>query len=190
MLHPPARASALLAYFVATLWPILGGPIYASGPLRLRVMSYNIHHGEGMDGKVDLPRLAGVIRAESPDLVSLQEVDQKTERTGKVDQPAETPTPHRHECHFREIFPIRGPLWERHPLPISRKVEAEPSPEIVLQRRATRGDGGRGRGSGIADTPPVLCDPSRLSEWRSGRPESRSRITGLSSCRSRMGRPS
>ncbi len=55
----------------------------------LRVLCYNIHHGEGTDGKVDLPRLAAVIRAANPDLVALQEVDDRTRRTGGVDQTAE-----------------------------------------------------------------------------------------------------
>ena len=55
----------------------------------LRVLSYNIHHGEGVDGKLDLVRLAGVITAARADVVALQEVDQKTTRTGGVDQAAE-----------------------------------------------------------------------------------------------------
>lgn len=55
----------------------------------LRVLCYNIHHGEGTDGKVDLPRLAKVIRDADPDFVALQEVDRKTKRTGGVDQTAE-----------------------------------------------------------------------------------------------------
>ena len=55
----------------------------------LRVLSYNLHHGEGDDGKLDLPRLAAVITASGADLVALQEVDQKTTRTGGVDQAAE-----------------------------------------------------------------------------------------------------
>lgn len=55
----------------------------------LRVLSYNIHHGEGTDGRVDLPRIARVIRAADPDLVALQEVDDRTKRTGGVDQTAE-----------------------------------------------------------------------------------------------------
>lgn len=58
-------------------------------PRTLRVLSYNIHHGEGTDGKIDLPRLARVIRAADPDLTALQEVDNKTKRTGHVDQTAE-----------------------------------------------------------------------------------------------------
>jgi endonuclease/exonuclease/phosphatase family metal-dependent hydrolase len=61
----------------------------ADGNLRLRVLSYNIHHGEGVDGKLDLPRIAGAIKSVKPDLVALQEVDLGTERTNKVDQGAE-----------------------------------------------------------------------------------------------------
>ena len=57
----------------------------AGGPL-IRVLSYNIHHGEGMDGKIDLTRLANVIKSVSPDLVSLQEVDCLKPRTGTIDQ--------------------------------------------------------------------------------------------------------
>lgn len=56
---------------------------------RLRVLCYNIHHGEGTDGQVDLERLANVISSVKPDLVALQEVDDRTERTGRVDQTAE-----------------------------------------------------------------------------------------------------
>lgn len=57
-------------------------------PRQLRILCYNIHHGAGLDGKLDLARIAGVIRSAKPDLVSLQEVDQKTQRTGGVDQAA------------------------------------------------------------------------------------------------------
>lgn len=63
--------------------------LVAAEPARVRVLSYNIHHGEGTDGQVDLERIAAIIRAEKPDLVALQEVDRETSRTGRVDQPAE-----------------------------------------------------------------------------------------------------
>lgn len=43
--------------------------------IRIRVMTLNIHHGEGLDGRVDLARLAQLIRHWQPDLVGLQEVD-------------------------------------------------------------------------------------------------------------------
>jgi endonuclease/exonuclease/phosphatase family metal-dependent hydrolase len=58
-------------------------------PAELRVLTYNLHHGEGVDGKFDLPRIAEVIKSAAPDLVALQEVDQGTARANGVDQPAE-----------------------------------------------------------------------------------------------------
>jgi endonuclease/exonuclease/phosphatase family metal-dependent hydrolase len=55
----------------------------------LRVMTYNIHVGVGMDKKLDLPRVAGVINAQHPDLVGLQEVDRGVTRTQGIDEIAE-----------------------------------------------------------------------------------------------------
>ena len=53
----------------------------ASEPLTLRVMTFNIHHGEGIDGRLDLERIARVITDARADLVGLQEVDRGVERT-------------------------------------------------------------------------------------------------------------
>ena len=58
-------------------------------PVVLRVMTYNIHHAEGLDGKIDLQRIANVIRQSNADAVALQEVDKNTERTGGINMPAE-----------------------------------------------------------------------------------------------------
>src|SRR5207245_3068269 len=55
----------------------------------IRVMTYNIHVGVGMDKKLDLPRIAGVINQQHPDLVGLQEVDRGVERTQRIDEIAE-----------------------------------------------------------------------------------------------------
>lgn len=70
----------------------LGGcqsrPAGPQGPRTLRVLTYNIHHGEAMDGKFDYERLAKVINDLSPDIVALQEVDDRTERASGVDQAA------------------------------------------------------------------------------------------------------
>lgn len=52
----------------------------------LRVLTYNIHHGEGTDGRHDLFRLESLIRTWDPDLVALQEVDQGTKRSYGIDQ--------------------------------------------------------------------------------------------------------
>src|SRR5213080_982452 len=55
----------------------------------IRVMTYNIHVGVGMDKKLDLVRIAGVINAQHPDFVGLQEVDRGVERTQRIDEIAE-----------------------------------------------------------------------------------------------------
>lgn len=61
----------------------------AASTRTLRVMTYNIHVGIGMDKKLDLARIAGVINAQKPDLVGLQEVDRGVERTQRIDEIAE-----------------------------------------------------------------------------------------------------
>ena len=48
----------------------------------LRVLTYNIHHSEGRDGRYDLNRIANVIKAANPDIVALQELDQGNTRSG------------------------------------------------------------------------------------------------------------
>jgi endonuclease/exonuclease/phosphatase family metal-dependent hydrolase len=80
------RSGILLSVILAL---VLTSPADAAEPLRLRILSYNIHHGRGTDDKVDLERIAGVIRSCEPDLVALQEVDKGVERTQGVDEPAE-----------------------------------------------------------------------------------------------------
>ena len=56
--------------------------------VELRVLTYNIHHAEGTDGKLDLDRIVEVIRAADADVVCLQEVDQNLSRTERMDMPA------------------------------------------------------------------------------------------------------
>jgi len=78
------RFAAAIACILAAA---CGGPAAAEGTLR--ILSYNIHHGRGTDGVVDLERIATVIRGCDADVALLQEVDDQTVRTGHVDQPAE-----------------------------------------------------------------------------------------------------
>jgi endonuclease/exonuclease/phosphatase family metal-dependent hydrolase len=61
----------------------------ANTPISIRVLTYNIHHGEGRDGEFDLSRLSQVITSVQPDLVALQEVDVGTARASAVNQLAE-----------------------------------------------------------------------------------------------------
>jgi len=60
-----------------------------SGPEPIRIVSYNIRHGRGMDDRVDLARTAEVLRRLAPDIVALQEVDEGVERSGRADEAAE-----------------------------------------------------------------------------------------------------
>ena len=64
------------------------GPKVSSGG-SLRVLTYNIHHGRAMDGKFDYERLAKTIARLKPDVVALQEVDNKTTRSSGVNQAKE-----------------------------------------------------------------------------------------------------
>jgi len=59
------------------------------GTQRLRVATYNIHHGAGPDDVLDLERIARAITAMDPDVVGLQEVDRHWgARSAYVDQAA------------------------------------------------------------------------------------------------------
>ena len=73
-----------------------------------RAMTYNIHHGEGVDGRLDLVRIAAVIRDQAADLVALQEVDKGVERTGRRDLPAELAALTGMTCLFQNNYAFQG----------------------------------------------------------------------------------
>lgn len=53
-------------------------------PIQAGIASYNIHHGEGIDGKYDFERLANQFNHWQADVIALQEVDSMTTRSGKT----------------------------------------------------------------------------------------------------------
>lgn len=57
--------------------------------MQLTLATYNVHHCEGIDGVLDLERVAATIRELKADVIALQELDVGWERSGSVDQPAE-----------------------------------------------------------------------------------------------------
>jgi len=68
----------------------LATPAAAADQRPLTVLSFNIHHGAGLDGVFDLDRVAEEIRRTHPDIVGLQEVDRHFgERSEWTDGPAE-----------------------------------------------------------------------------------------------------
>jgi endonuclease/exonuclease/phosphatase family metal-dependent hydrolase len=78
------------------------------GSRTFRVMTYNIHHGEGVDGRVDLPRIADLIKREQADIVALQEVDKGVQRTQRRDCPAELAALTGMACVFSNNFHYQG----------------------------------------------------------------------------------
>lgn len=56
--------------------------------LSLRVVTYNIRHGRGLDGRVDLEATLATLRRAGADWIGLQEVDRGRARSGRVDQAA------------------------------------------------------------------------------------------------------
>lgn len=55
-------------------------------PLTMRILTYNIQHGAGMDDVVDLDRQAAVIANAAPDVVGLQEVDSCVKRSNRINE--------------------------------------------------------------------------------------------------------
>ena len=55
----------------------------------MRVATFNVHHCQGRDGKVDVERVAEVLRDTGAEVVALQELDLALERTGFTNQAGE-----------------------------------------------------------------------------------------------------
>lgn len=83
-------------------------PVRESVSDTIRVLSYNIHHGAGMDSVLDLGRIADLIRAADADLVAVQEVDSMVDRTERVDQAAVLGRLTGLQPHFGPFMPYQG----------------------------------------------------------------------------------
>lgn len=54
---------------------------------RFRIATFNIHRGEGLDGRIDLRRTGDAIRNTGAAFIALQELDRNLERSQRADQP-------------------------------------------------------------------------------------------------------
>jgi endonuclease/exonuclease/phosphatase family metal-dependent hydrolase len=137
-----ARRTWLLCFALALFAPFAS----AEDAPRLRVLTYNIHHGEGTDGKLDLARIARVINEQKPDLVAVQEVDVNTQRTGGVDQAAELAKLTGLHVVFGKSIDYRGGQYGNavlsrfpidkhavHPLPGKPEAERRTALEVVVR---------------------------------------------------------
>jgi endonuclease/exonuclease/phosphatase family metal-dependent hydrolase len=107
------RALTVLARLILVSLLVIGAVGCQSVPKAeatkpFRVMTYNIHHGEGLDQKVDFQRIADLIKREQADIVALQEVDKGVERTARRDCPAELAAATGMTCVFSNNFHFQG----------------------------------------------------------------------------------
>jgi len=121
------RRSWVALLLIVLAWPAAG----ASSTHIVRVLTYNIHHGEGMDGEFDLVRLARIIESTQADLVALQEVDQGTARASGVNQLTELGRLTRLHAVFGKAMDFQGGgygvgVLSRWPL---KHVELHPLPD-------------------------------------------------------------
>jgi endonuclease/exonuclease/phosphatase family metal-dependent hydrolase len=102
------RVTMLLVTVAALLsLPGLSGGAVA-GQAALRVVAYNVKHGLGMDGEVDLARIASVLRPFYADVITLQEIDRGTGRTEGVDQARRLAGMLGMTAHFGSFMPYDG----------------------------------------------------------------------------------
>jgi len=124
------------------------GAVRPQTPGTLRVLTYNIHHGEGTDKVFDYSRLAKVINDLAPDLVALQEVDVGTERAAGIDQAALLGKLCKMHHAFGQAMPYQGGRYGDavlsrfpiesvavHPLPYQFEQEPRTAVEVRMTPR-------------------------------------------------------
>lgn len=143
-------ASALLTFVLVAAVLAPPQPAVAqveNDPDVVRILSYNVKHGLGMDSQVDLERIATVIRDLEPDVVTLQEIDSVTARTGLEDQAARLGELTGMKAIFGGFMDYRGgrygmallsryPIveWENHRLPDGAEPRSALAARIELLR--------------------------------------------------------
>jgi endonuclease/exonuclease/phosphatase family metal-dependent hydrolase len=97
----------------------------------LRIVAYNIRHGEGVDGMIDLDRTAEVISRLNPDLVALQEVDKNCSRSGNRDLAAILGNQLNMEFRFGTFMAFQGGQYglavlSKFPIRKTRRIQLPP----------------------------------------------------------------
>ena len=77
----------------------------------LKIATYNIHGGVGMDRKLDFRRIADVLRPFQADFICLNEVDVNCVRTACRDTPRELQSLLGMDVHFACALELKAPAW-------------------------------------------------------------------------------
>ncbi|MEI6056983.1 MAG: endonuclease/exonuclease/phosphatase family protein [Lentisphaerota bacterium] len=101
------KSTLSLTFFLFAVLTLCVSVSAAEKP-QIKVMTFNIHHAEGMDKVVDLARIAEIINKTAPDIAAIQEVDNKTERTSKIDQAAELGNLTKMQVSFGKAINFQG----------------------------------------------------------------------------------
>lgn len=118
----------------ALFFPLCVSSAAEKPPHTLKVLCWNIHHGEGLDKKIDLERIAAVIKSHDPDVVALQEVDRNCLRSGSTDQAAKLGELTNLKSTFGEAMPYNGgsygqAILSRYPIQSSKVVRLSENKE-------------------------------------------------------------
>src|SRR5690606_24189129 len=108
---PHMMRTILTLYVSVFLLASCAAPDTSRRPETIRVMTFNIHHGEDLEGELSLDRIADLIARHDVDIVALQEVDSHwAERSAFADQPRELA-----ERLGLDVF--FAPIYDRDPEP-------------------------------------------------------------------------
>lgn len=77
----------------------------------LKIATYNIHGGWGMDKVLDLPRIADVIKTMDVDFIAVNEIDKDCMRSNSADQPAVLAELLKMNYHFAPALEMRAPRY-------------------------------------------------------------------------------
>ena len=104
------RHISFLIFYISTLLFCCSSFVLAqdADTFPLKLMTYNIRHGAGMDDVIDLNRQARIIANAAPDVVGLQEVDSCVKRSNRVPEAAILGTKTGMHATFGGAIPLTG----------------------------------------------------------------------------------
>jgi len=135
----------ILGLIILSLWSFNAKSQAVDSSMIVRVLTYNILHGKTLKGDFDLDLIAKVIADTNPDLVALQEVDFKTNRSKKYDLVTELGWRTKMAPLFARAMPYDGGEYgegilsrytflssKNHPLPFPEGKEPRAAAEIQV----------------------------------------------------------